>query len=366
MRIVLTLLFLVNLVGCGGGGGASSPPVAILAIAPIVSQNFHTSYENAKYYPINKLTFPSEVFGTMNDGPLAWGAGDFYHTGNITIFTATQKYNPNTMTYLGTQNNTGLLSEFAFWNINSDGTLTKITSDVGCLHPRKAVVADFNHDNIPDVFVACHGYDGSPWPGEKSKIVMSNGHGGFTVSDSTDVGFFHGASAADINNDGYPDIVVADFRQQPNIYFYINQGNGSFVKDTTRISSITLNNPYFSVELLDVNRDGNLDLLVGGHEQSGNSPTKILYGDNAGHFGASSYTIPSVTHRGVVLDFTLIGRDLYIDRTSDETSTEGFYQTSTLQKVNLDTSISTLVTDTVGRWMPWYVTVAQTLSAYRN
>ena len=28
----------------------------------------------------------------------------------------------------------------------------------GCIAPRKAVVGDFNADNIPDLFVACTGY----------------------------------------------------------------------------------------------------------------------------------------------------------------------------------------------------------------
>ena len=73
----------------------------------------------------------------------------------------------------------------------------------GCIHPRKAIVADFNGDGRPDIFVACHGYDATPFPGEANKVVLSQPNGTYVTSNaSADVGFHHGAAAADLNGDG--------------------------------------------------------------------------------------------------------------------------------------------------------------------
>lgn len=39
--------------------------------------------------------------------------------------------------------------------------------------PRKTVIADFNNDGRPDIFVGDHGYDGPPRPGFRNTLVLS-------------------------------------------------------------------------------------------------------------------------------------------------------------------------------------------------
>jgi hypothetical protein len=148
----------------------------------------------------------------------------------------------------------------------------------GCLHPRKALVADFNDDGRPDVFVACHGYDAAPFPGERNKVVLSQPGGGYAVSDAaTDIGFNHGASAADLNGDGLPDVVVVSFFEPDRGYVLINDGTGHFVRDSTsRLPTAMQGGTFFSVELVDVDEDGHLDLLVGGHEFDNATRTSIF------------------------------------------------------------------------------------------
>jgi len=356
---------------CGGGEGdpssmtAPTPPAVATPATPI--KPFATSYDNAKKYGLTRIDFPTSLQTFVPDQPLAWGTADFFQVGNIDVFTAKQNYNLAT-SYATASSESKYQSDFQFWRRLSDGSLSLAATYKGCLHPRKGVVADFNRDGYPDVFVACHGYDApvnGSMPGEKSKLVLSDGRGGHTVADATDLGFYHGASAADVNGDGYPDIVAANIKNPggKNVHFLMNQKDGTFKVDNARVPGL-VGGPFFSVELLDVNGDGLLDLTVGGHESDQNSPssaeTAILYGDASGVFGVTKSVIPKVAGRGVVLDFTLVGNNgkkvLYVARSADGSASGfPFYSTQTLQAVDLQTAVSITLLDQRGRWVPWWL-----------
>lgn len=343
-----------------------------LASANKPVDTFTTSYDNAKAYGLSRIAFPGTSGVLGNGSPLAWAASDFFGLGSVGIFTANQNYGPWAQTESVAQSDPKYFSDFEFWHIGADKSFVKLFSAKGCLHPRKGVVADFNQDKVPDVFVACHGYDDVPFPGEKSKLVLSNGRGGYKITDATDAGFFHGAAAADIDGDGFPDIVVADNKKNPNVYFLMNQKDGTFKLDTTRITGIDQQGPYFSTELLDIDGDGFVDLIIGGHEGP-NSPTKILYGNALGKFGADKVTvIPPVVGRGVIADFTFVTnggiKGLYISRSGDGTGDAGFYGSRTLQFVNMSTLASKVILDSksywgdgawVNAWLPWWLPVTQ-------
>lgn len=344
------LLLLLALVGCGGGGTSPTPNIPT---EPTISATLYdTSYKNFKSYPINTLIYPS-YRGSSGYDPIVFGYGDFNKAGELGVFIAYTNHFTSMSTTTVTSD-TKYLSDFTFWSINSDKTMTMVSSTKGCLNPRKAVVADFNKDNIPDIFVACHGHDVWPFAGEKNKLVLSKSRGVYTTIDIGNVDFSHGASAADINNDGYPDIVVAT---GTDVYFYINQGNGSFVKDTTKIIHGDYNlDQYYSVELIDINNDGKIDLLVGGNDFIAKHPTRILYGDG-NTFGKTSKIIPTVKGSGTVLDFTYIDskKQLFLGRVYDPTNIAGSYNGWTLQGYNLDTDISTIVASVLGQWVFWFI-----------
>lgn len=335
------------LTACGGGGaGTTAPTTPSVTASTIASTLYDTSYKNFKSYP-------TDTYNIQLDGAI-YGFGSFLHQGELSIFHAHINPAPNGMPLASIMADPQYLSDFEFWSIDSNKVKTKVSTVKGCLNPRKAVVADFNLDGIPDVFVACHGYDAAPFPGEKSKLLLSNGYGNFTMSEITDVGFFHGASAADINNDGYPDILVTDgMSGGPAIYSLINQRNGTFLIDKTRITGSGTSN-YFSIELVDLNNDGKVDLVAGGHEFAG-AATTIFYNDGTGNFGATAQVIPSVSGSGVVTDFTVIGTSLYIDRPYDPSNAYGFYGGWSLQKFDLVTHSSTILVSTTVTSAIWWV-----------
>lgn len=343
-NILLAILISGLLSACGGGGGGSSTPSG-----PVISATLYdTSYQNFKSYPVNTLVNP-----TSRGDAITFGYGDFNKAGELGVFIAYG--NHSTSIPLETINSDPrYLSDFTFWSINSDKTMTMVSTVKGCLNPRKAVVADFNKDGIPDVFVACHGYDAPPFSGEVSKLLLSHGRGSYSIVDVGGVEFGHGASAADVNNDGYPDIVMATGYS---VQFYINQRDGTFARDNNRIIEGNYNlDQYYSVELIDVNDDGKVDLLVGGNDFIPEHPTRILYG-NGINFGETSRILPTVSGAGTVLDFTYIKstNQLFLGRVFDPTNAAASYNGWALQALDLNTGASTTLANVVGRWIYWFM-----------
>jgi hypothetical protein len=239
----------------------------------------------------------------------------------------------------------------------------------GLVHPRKCILGDFNRDGRVDLFVAAHGYDQPPFPGE-APLGLLNLPDGFTVipgldADAGAAGFNHGAAAGDVDEDGDLDLFVA---RNSGPFWLLNDGTGHFTLDTTRVpASIRAGAPLFTTEIIDVDRDGHLDLLVSGHEQDG-LPAEIFWGDGSGTFTDDAVTpLPAIAGWGVTIDIDaddLTGDGLpevVLDRTGDPTGV-GFYQGYRLQLLQQgpkrvftdvsDTNLASARSDTES-WIVW-------------
>jgi hypothetical protein len=347
----LFALALLGMAGCGGGGSdapAPPPPPPPVGAA-------ETSYENFKEAGLTPQALPP---GRAGVGTIRAYA-DFTRSGRLDLFTATLTYWPPTSPGGATP------SSFEFWQKQADGSHVRQTGLLpnadGCIHPRKALVADFNQDARPDVFVACHGFDAPPFPGERNKVVLSQPDGTYLTQDAgPDVGFFHSGSAADVDGDGDVDVVVTNNMEAATVVVLLNQGNGAFQRETTgRLpASLRGGRPYFSVELVDVNEDDRFDVVLGGHEWEG-APTQVLINPGNNDFRTvSPVTIPPVPNEGVVLDFTVTGtgasRTLWALRTSGGDGT--FYQSRTLQRVAWPAlTSSTPLLERPAPWFPWAI-----------
>lgn len=246
------------------------------------------------------------------------------------------------------------------------------------IHPRKAIVGDFNSDKKPDIFIIGQGYDFPPFPGEYNVLLLSNSEGKYDLKKFDDKnGFFHGAASGDIDKDGDLDIFVLDgnYFGGINSHFLINDGKGEFKYSQ---SQIDINNLYgqYSAELIDINKDGFSDLIIGGHEMDPKNSTRIYWGSSLYKFELNNMTIiPKVERFGVVLDFDIFDIDgdgsneLVVNRTGGEAGPNGynnFYNGWYLQIIKFDNKIASDVSISMieknqflpavidnQQWIPW-------------
>ena len=185
---------------------------------------------------------------------------------------------------------------------NGDGTYspdnTLLTNPGFEAHgPRKTVVGDFNGDNKPDVVRIGGGHDIL----ENTNILMSGTDNyTFTEIDVIPETQYHGFASGDLDNDGDLDL----FFGQPESGFAMNDGSGNFTWYSVdeKISNYFAENteqdgPYGvgTVEILDINQDGNLDIVVGGAYADADydymlmGPT-ILWGDGSSNYDYDNKT----------------------------------------------------------------------------
>lgn len=303
-----------------------------------------TSYSHAKGRNQGPVTVPAFS--------LARTFGDFFGGEGRDYFIATQVYDhkkPQSEAKPG---------ESLFWRWTGASYVretAKIDDPTGCLHPRKAVVADYNGDQKSDVFVVCHGYDAKPFPGELNYVLLSQSSGVYTRRTVPGgPGFYHSAAAFDINNDGYVDLVATDNFAAQSVFAFVNDGQGNFTLRSDLFSLGRAN--YYSVEAVDVDGDGRTDVLAGGHEYQG-ATTVVLLNDGSGSFAAAKpHVLPAVPNEAIVLDFVVFDANLdgtseiYVVRTSGGDGT--FYESRTVQRVEWPSLSSTvLISERGKRWI---------------
>lgn len=357
-KLVPVFLSALIVTACGGGGGGNggggSSSLVDLGISASSDADAGSSYENAKAdIHINYYGLPFQSLEGRTPLIDAIGYLDADGDGDTDVFLATGSY-----LYEGEVPSQMFINDgsesFTFDNIVFNGNPPPAT------HARKTLVADLNGDSLMDLFVLDHGYDADPFPGSNPKQIMQTSTGSFSWVRKTDqTGFHHGGSAADIDNDGDIDIFVGG--SDP--FFYINDGQGNLTLVADRFGGSIAQ--VFTAEMFDLDRDGFMDLLVGAHEQDGDT-TAIYWGSSTGSYSDSLRTvIPAVTGYGVVLDFDAEDvdgdglRDLVVNRTGS--GPNAFYQGIYLQLLT-QTSARTFADGTssiddngqaADSWFPW-------------
>jgi FG-GAP-like repeat len=183
---------------------------------------------------------------------------------------------------------------------------------------RKSIVGDFNNDARPDLFLAGFGMDQSPFLGEANALILSIPNGKYKkIEFNNNIGVFHSVCSGDIDKDGDLDIFAL---ANDKSYFLINDGKGNFTITTNNINIASLGS-LFTSELYDINKDGYIDLILGGHEFSVKDTsfkiateyegaTRIYWGNSNYKYNEENVTyLPVNSYFGVVLDFDFADLD---------------------------------------------------------
>lgn len=322
-----------------------------LGISPSSNADANSSYTNSKtdiYIDYASIPFDTNT-GTLRD---AIAYIDANNDGITDVFMATGEY------LLEGEVNSILAINDGSQNFYS--STTEFNDDMPpATHARKAIVSDFNNDGLNDIFVFDHGYDANPYPGSTPKLIIQQTASSFSWSKLSEVGFFHGGAAADIDNDGDIDIFMGG--NDP--FFYINDGLANFTKTYDRYDESV--STIFTAELIDVDSDGYIDLLVGSHEQDGYS-TSIFWGNSTGNYSSDSRTIiPEYENYGTILDFDSEdlnndgNRDLVVNRTGG--GDDNFYVGRKIQLLRNDgnrnlTDVTAQIDNSgssTENWFPW-------------
>ena len=176
---------------------------------------------------------------------------------------------------------------------------TAPTVTVGSV-PTAIVAADLNNDGRPDLAVTNDF-------GSSVSILLGNGDGTFQAAPTVPVGRNPLAlAAADMNGDGCIDLVVANTNQNNmsvpgSISVLLGHCDGTF----QIAPQVMVGVRPLSVAVGDLNGDGQLDLAV--VNQFGNPPTSILLGNGDGTFQAAP-DVSATGDRILIADFNGDGR----------------------------------------------------------
>jgi hypothetical protein len=149
-----------------------------------------------------------------------------------------------------------------------DGTFREEAARRGLAVKDDSVMAafwDYDRDGWLDVYLVTNTLDVNHDDGRPDYLFRNNGDGTFTdVTAAAGIGSYpfqgHAAVWWDYDNDGWPDLYVANDFSPPDI-FYHNDGNGGFSPNGNRaVPHIT--NSSMGADTGDLNNDGLIDLMA--------------------------------------------------------------------------------------------------------
>ncbi len=171
-------------------------------------------------------------------------------------------------------------------------------------------VADVNHDGYPDIFVAAAPNARKYGPIPESYLLMNDGYGNFKQVPLPEAlkhaGMIRSAAFGDLNNDGWPDLVVAG--EWMPVKVFINH-KGKFILQQNQ-QMAALSGWWQRIVLADADGDGKLDILAGNYglnsklKPSAENPVKLYLSD----LDKNGTVDPLLTYSINQKDYTFLGK----------------------------------------------------------
>jgi hypothetical protein len=164
-----------------------------------------------------------------------------------------------------------------------------VTYGSGGIGAMSITVADVNGDGTPDLVVANWCVTGSVCVSGSVGVLLGKGDGTFraAMAYSTGGNNSNSVAVADVNGDGKPDLVAVDVNSGV-VAVLLGNGNGTFQKAVIQSTGGSF---PFSVAVVDINNDGKPDLLVSNDNEGSNGSVSVLLGNGDGTFQkAVTYT----------------------------------------------------------------------------
>ena len=151
---------------------------------------------------------------------------------------------------------------------NGNGTFTDVSVSSGISEPAEnyafsPLVADFNNDQWPDIYVACDSTANLLYVNQKNGTFTEEGsYAGAAFNEEGRAQAGMGVAAADYNNDGLLDVFVTNFSED---YFtlYRNDGESSFTDVTNKVQ-LAVNTRFlgWGTAFIDFDHDGWKDIFA--------------------------------------------------------------------------------------------------------
>lgn len=233
----------------------------------------------------------------IGDGDGSFRAGQTYPLANCASIIAADLNQDGRIDLAVTQAN----GNVAILLGNGDGTFQNPVDYPVGVGPEGLAIGDFNRDGKLDLVVANAGFSNNKYTGSTVSILLGNGDGTFQPQKtySTAVGPLS-IAVNDFNRDGRLDLVVATATTFGVTSILLGNGDGTFQSAVNYVTSKDHNAQAHSIIAADVNDDGDVDLVVADNtpNETG-TPTglAVLLGN-----GDGTFQVPATQSPGVIIN----------------------------------------------------------------